>query len=80
MKIRENGDKSKADGGAGFPSCNVWRWNQDIKKSWHKENRSFWELVLAKNVEDFMDRKANQHVDTAAVENHNIIGEQNKKK
>jgi hypothetical protein len=36
--------------------------------------------VLAKNVEDFRDRKTDQRINTAAVENHNIVGEENQKK
>ena len=36
--------------------------------------------MLAKNVEDFTDRKNNQRMDTAAVENHNIIGDKKQKK
>jgi len=46
------------------------------KDSWRKENWSFWELVLAKSAEDFMDRKkVPTATDTATVENFNIIGE-----
>ena len=40
-----------------FSSSHVWIWGLDHKKSWMPKNWCFWNLVLEKTLESFLDSK-----------------------
>ena len=57
LKSRDITNRGLYSQSYGFSGSHVWIWGLDHKKSWMPKNWCFWNLVLEKTLESFLDSK-----------------------